>query len=1063
MRDVKGRQGRMVWFFLLLGAACLASGAARAACPVSGTVSSTSCYILVQAIDVCSSSGTNCAPFNTISSTGNPATQSQTGNNPIGFFDPNGKDVTRALLNQMGIDLVYNTRPTNLSGGANIVQYNSPNNPTTNPTTTFQTLNVTQGATCVGSIPKGATTLTIASCSSGLPTVGDTLSDAGGNIPSGTSITALGTVMPGGAGTYTVSAAPSNSKVVSITITFTSTKFQSQDFLTLSYQPQINQGASIPPLPTSPSTCGQGGSIFPCAPLGNPSTVYNLFFVNTLNPPTSQTGGQLNGFTYKGNNGTAIGANAFSPPAGVPLPIDVFAHEFLHGLGLDHGTFAAGPWTAPTGQNSSYVAPSGILTPVLTMNPLAGECDPSYPACKANLMTVGTLRTEPTLQCVLAPSLSLGTPPAACLSTVGGTTTQSPGLYAGTADQLTLESQETTANPITLPMSQQKQVLTSTLLHNPTQSGFLHPIPRETTKAQAATDDGSTDRVTFDLSRPVGGTPGETLVAWVLTLAQGQTFAGSGQFDILAQSRKDLVQSIDYYPAAEHYRHIRNIAYRPGAENHFGNPSIGAADPSPCASAGAECLMVNFQPPGLGTRDTIKFSETILSGGAPITNDDLCKAKITYIFSDGYATTGDFSPCPAKSSALIASSWVPDLTVPPRIVKSNVLLAQASDQNGTVNGAAYFVPEAEAKNAVIGFAHGTANATFTVPSPTNSACSTGMFPGDTLCFDSRVSAPLGGFPNAYTLGGFLASGGATNVTGSANDLGQALDNGTTGMIFEFTGMVTVTNGQQFTVAHDDGLSLTIGGIPVITVPGPTSPNNTVATYTGPAGTFQFDLVYGECCGAPAVLATSLPLQSQLACNVDPQNPGQCQFQQQVTGLSDGSIFEVLQPGQSCGGTGAINHDVTVNANQNCVFQACSIQGNFINNGGQVYLDCAVQGAVTQNGGSLVLGGNANVQGKQVSISGASSFRVEPGAFIQGTLVINGVTSQPQPGTVCGTNVQGSVQVTNNLSPIQIGETTGQTNCPGNTIGTNLVCSGNTPSATSGSNTVKGKNQCPLNN
>jgi hypothetical protein len=984
---------------------------------------------------VCSSTGTFCAPFNTNSSIGSPTTQSQTGTNRIGFFDPNGNDVTRALLNQIGIDLVYNTRPANLIGGANIVQYNSPNK--TGTTTTFQTLNVTQGATCVGSIPKGATTLTITLCSSGLPSVGDTLSDTGGNIPSGTSITALGTVMPGGAGTYTVSAAPSNSKVSSITITFTSSKFQSQDFLTLSFQPQINQGTQT----ASPNT------VFPNAPLGVPSTVYNLFFVNTLNPPASQAGGQLNGFTYKGNNGTVIGANTFFPPAGVPLPIDVLAHEFAHGLGTDHNDLAAGPWAKATGASGSYVAPAGVLAPIPT-NPLVGECDLSYPACAANLMTAGNLRTEPTLQCVLAPSLSLGgVPPAACLSTVGGTTTQSPGLYAGTADQLTLESQETpNANPITLPMSQQTQVLTSTLLHNPTTTGFLHPIPRETTKAQAGTGDGSTDRVTFDLTRPVGGIPGETLVGWVLTLAPGQTFAGPGQFDILAQSRKDLVQSTDYYPDAENNRHIRNIAYRPGIENYSDNP----ADPGPCASAGADCMMVNFQPPGLGTHDTITFSETILSRGAPITNDDLCKAKVTYIFSDGYATTGDFGPCPAKSSALIASSWLPDLTVPPRIVQSNVLLAQAS--SGQVTGAAYLNNSCSG-NATIACLHAlqvSPDVTFSVPSPMNTAC-TGVFSGDTLCFNSNAAA------NGYTLGGFLTTSGATILTvKSGVDPSTANLNNT---VFEFTGTVTVTSGQtSFTVNHDDGLQLQIGGTLVVDQPGPTPPVTQTFIYSGQqSGNLPFDLVYGECCGPPAVLATSLPLQSQLACNIDPQT-GQCEFTQQLTGLSDGSIFEVLQPGQSCGGTGSFGN-VNVAANQNCVFRSpCNMTGN-VTIYGQAYLPCMVQGSVTQYSGILILPGSAYVQGKQVSISGASSFRIEPGAGIQGSLIIDKVTSQPQPGTVCGANVQGSVQVTYNTTLIQIGETTGQTNCPGNMIGNNLVCNNNSPVPISGSNTVKGKNQC----
>jgi hypothetical protein len=1035
---MKRRPGRIVWFFLLSAAACLASSAAQAACPVLDTLTGASCYILVQPIDVCSSTGQFCAPFNTNSSIGSPTTQSQTGTNRIGFFDPSGKDVTRALLNQIGIDLVYNTLPIGLTGGANIVQYNSPNNPATG--TTFQTLNVTQGATCTGSIPKSSTTLTITSCSSGLPSVGDTLS--GTNIATGTSITKLGTVMSGGAGTYTVSTAPS--RAVSTTITFTSSKFQSQDFLTLSFQPQINQGTQT----ASPNT------VFPNAPLGVPSTVYNVFFVNTLNPPASQAGGQLNGFTYKGNNGTVIGANTFFPPAGVPLPIDVLGHELSHGLGTDHNDLAAGPWAKATGASGSYVAPAGVLAPIPT-NPLVGECDPSYPACAANLMTAGNIRTEPLLQCVLAPSLSLGgVPPAACLKTAGGTTTQLPGLYAGTADQLTLESQETpNANPITLPMSQQSQVLTSTLLHNPMTTGFLHPIPRETTKALAATGDGSIDRVTFDLTRPVGGTPGETLVAWVLTLAQGQTFAGPGQFDILAQSWKDLVQSVDYYPDAENNRHIRNIAYRPGTENNSDNPSIRAADPSPCASAGAECLMVNFQPPGLGTHDTITFSEIILSGGVPIANEDLCKAKVTYIFSDGYATTVDFGPCPAKSSALIASSWLPDLTVPPRIVKSDVLLAQASSGTGQVIGAAYLDNTSCSGNATIACLHGlhvSPDVTFSVPSPNNTAC-TGDFAGDTLCFNSNAA------DNGYTLGGFLATGGATVLSGSAAALAHDLNN----TVFEFTGSVTVTAGQTFQAGHDDGLQLQIGNILVIDAPNPTAFTTTPATYpsTAPSGTFPFDLVYGECCGPPAVLGISLPLQSQLACNQDPMNPGQCQFTQQLTGLSDGSIFEVLQPGQSCGGSVSIQGNVIVAANQNCVFKSpCSIQGSVTINGGSFWADCPVQGPVTENGGSLVLAGNANVQGK-VSISNASSFTLGPGVLLQSDLVINGVTSQPQPGTVCGTTVQGSVQVTNNLSPIQIGEKAGQTNCPGNKIEKNLVCTGNNPVPTSGSNTVQGKNQC----
>jgi hypothetical protein len=100
------------------------------------------------------------------------------------------------------------------------------------------------------------------------------------------------------------------------------------------------------------------------------------------------------------------------------------------------------------------------------------------------------------------------------------------------------------------------------------------------------------------------------------------------------------------------------------------------AGSSPCTSATAECLVVKFQPPGLGTQDTISFSEHILKAGAPITQDELCKAKITYLFSDGFMTTSNFGRCPAVPLPLIASSWHPDPYVAPHVIKSDLLLAK---------------------------------------------------------------------------------------------------------------------------------------------------------------------------------------------------------------------------------------------------------------------------------------------------------------------------------------------------------------------------------------------------
>jgi hypothetical protein len=73
--------------------------------------------------------------------------------------------------------------------------------------------------------------------------------------------------------------------------------------------------------------------------------------------------------------------------------------------------------------------------------------------------------------------------------------------------------------------------------------------------------------------------------------------------------------------------------------------------------------------------------------------------------------------------------------------------------------------------------------------------------------------------------------------------------------------VSVTNGQQFTVTHDDGLTLIIGAVDLGFNPGPTAPTTTTATYTGPSGNFPFQLVYGECCGGSAVLQVALPFSN----------------------------------------------------------------------------------------------------------------------------------------------------------------------------------------------------------
>jgi len=153
-----------------------------------------------------------------------------------------------------------------------------------------------------------------------------------------------------------------------------------------------------------------------------------------------------------------------------------------------------------------------------------------------------------------------------------------------------------------------------------------------------------------------------------------------------------------------------------------------------------------------------------------------------------------------------------------------------------ISGSLWHVADAIAQNAI------PANIPVTTPDVT---------------FD--VFSPLNFTLGNATVGGFLGTAGATNIVqNTAGTLASPMSNGITGTLVQFNGFVTVTNGQAFSVAHDDGLTLIIGGLSVIAATGPTPPVVTTATYTGPTGTFPFQLVYGECCSGDAVLRVDLP-------------------------------------------------------------------------------------------------------------------------------------------------------------------------------------------------------------
>jgi hypothetical protein len=168
-----------------------------------------------------------------------------------------------------------------------------------------------------------------------------------------------------------------------------------------------------------------------------------------------------------------------------------------------------------------------------------------------------------------------------------------------------------------------------------------------------------------------------------------------------------------------------------------------------------------------------------------------------------------------------------------------VLMYGGIVQANTISGSLWHVPEAASLAAI----------------PAN-------VPGTTPDVTFDVNSPFNFSGTNVTVGTWLTSSSAFNiVTNTPGTLTSLMDNGTIGTLLNFTGFVTVINGQTFTVTHDDGLTLIIGGLNLGFNSGPTAPVTSIATYTGPSGTFAFQLVYTECCQGPAVLQIDLPLSN----------------------------------------------------------------------------------------------------------------------------------------------------------------------------------------------------------
>ena len=101
-------------------------------------------------------------------------------------------------------------------------------------------------------------------------------------------------------------------------------------------------------------------------------------------------------------------------------------------------------------------------------------------------------------------------------------------------------------------------------------------------------------------------------------------------------------------------------------------------------------------------------------------------------------------------------------------------------------------------------------------------------------------------------------GAASGISYQNGYTANSTDNNT---LILFTGSAYFVNGQSYSVGHDDGTRIYIGGTDAahlfLSQPGPTSFSLQNYTFNMPTGTYNYDFLYGEVAGAPAVFITSL--------------------------------------------------------------------------------------------------------------------------------------------------------------------------------------------------------------
>ena len=172
-----------------------------------------------------------------------------------------------------------------------------------------------------------------------------------------------------------------------------------------------------------------------------------------------------------------------------------------------------------------------------------------------------------------------------------------------------------------------------------------------------------------------------------------------------------------------------------------------------------------------------------------------------------------------------------------------VALAHATAKAQTLQGKLWVVSPSQAGNLAFPPPSATPDATFKTPGMayigqnTAQHCySIGRFLGG--CGTSVQHLVFSGLANPY-LGGVAASGGT--LMGGPNY----------GVIIEFTGQTSLSNGQTVSIFHDDGVAVKIDTVPLSGFSTGVGISLESEVFTGSSGTHNLDLLYANagCCGA----------------------------------------------------------------------------------------------------------------------------------------------------------------------------------------------------------------------